>query len=279
MAIKGMWINLPVKDVAKSIEFYNAIGFVLNTAHGNSNDSACFLVGEKNMVVMLFQEDVFRRFTKNDLADTSKSSEVLISFDADDRAEIDAMVNSVEAAGGRIFSNPSDKQGWMYGFGFADIDGHRWNMLHMDMSKIPIPVVDTKECIVIHTLINSTLKKVWRCFTQPEHIVNWNNASKDWQTINAINDLTTGGKFTYRMEAKDGSMGFDFVGHYSHIKTEEDIAFMLLDGRKVNIHFEKVAEGVKVTESFEPEKENTAELQKQGWQAILNNFKSYVENN
>lgn len=144
MAIKGIWINLPVKDVAKSKEFYTAIGFVLNTAHGNSTDSACFLIGEKNMVVMLFQEDVFKGFTKNNITDTSQSSEVLISFDADNIEDIDAMANSVEAAGGKIFSKPEEIQGWMYGFGFADIDGHRWNMLHMDMSKIPKPVADTK---------------------------------------------------------------------------------------------------------------------------------------
>ena len=117
---------------------------------------------------------------------------------------------------------------------------------------------------------------MWQYFTQPEHIMNWNNASEDWLTTNVTNNLTVGEKFDYRVEAKDGSMGFDFAGHYSHIQPQENIAFVFFDGRKVNIHFEKVAEGVKVTESFEPEEENTAELQKQGWQAILNNFKLYA---
>lgn len=279
MATKEIWINLPVKDVAKSKEFYKAIGFVLNTAHGNTNDSACFLIGEKNMVLMLFQEDVFKSFTKISLADTNQSSEVLISFDSESRAEVDDMANKVEAAGGKIFGKPEEIQGWMYGCGFTDIDGHRWNMLHMDMSKIPKPPSVAKECVIINTTINSTAEKVWLYFTQREHIINWNNASNDWQTTKVENDLTVGGKFLYRMEAKDGSMGFDFDGHYSHIKAQEDIAYILTDSRKVNIHFEKVEEGIKVTESFEPESENSIEMQKQNWQAILDNFKVYTENN
>jgi predicted lactoylglutathione lyase/uncharacterized protein YndB with AHSA1/START domain len=279
MPTKEIWINLPVKDVAKSIEFYKAIGFILNTAHGNAIDSACFLIGEKNMVLMLFQEDVFKSFTKNNLTDTGQSSEVLISLDSETKNEVDEIANKAESAGGNVFSKPEEIQGWMYGCGFTDVDGHRWNMLHMDMSKNPHFVSDTKECILVHTTVNATAKKVWEYFTLPEHITKWNNASYDWHTVNATNDLKVGGKFLSRMEAKNGSMGFNFEGHYTHIETEEDIAYTLMDSRKVNIHFEKVPDGIKITESFEPETQNSPELQKQGWQSILNNFKTYTENN
>ena len=279
MSTKEIWINLPVKDVAKSKEFYKAIGFVLNTTHGDTNDSACFLIGEKNIVLMLFQEDVFKNFTKNHVTDTSQSSEVLFSFDAETRSEVDDMAVKAEAAGGRLFSKPEEIQGWMYGCGFSDVDGHRWSMLHMDTNKMPQPESINKECILVHTTINATAKKVWDYFTLPEHFTRWNNASDDQQTSNAKNDLKVGGKFFLRTEAKNGSMGYDLEGHYTHIKTEEDIAYTLMDSRKVNIHFEKVEEGIKITESFEPVSEISSELQKQDWQAILNNFKSYTENN
>ena len=279
MSTKEIWINLPVKDVEKSKEFYKAIGFVHNTTHGDTKDSACFLIGEKNNVLMLFQEDVFKNFTKNQLTDTSQSSEVLLSFDAETRSEVDDMAIKAETAGGKLFSKPEEIQGWMYGCGFSDIDGHRWNMLHMDNNKMPQPINSNKECIFVHTTINATSNKVWDYFTQPEHILNWNNASDEWHTPHAVNDLKVGGKFHLRMEAKDGSSGFDFEGHYTHVKLEEDIAYTLVDSRKVNIHFEKVEEGIKITESFEAETDHSTELQKQGWQAILNNFKKYTENN
>ena len=278
MPIKEIWINLPVKDIAKSKEFYKAIGFVLNTSHGNTDHSACFLMGEKNMVLMLFQEDVFKGFTRNNLTDTSQSSEMLISFDAETRTEVNDMANKAEAAGGTLFGKPEEIQGWMYGCGFTDVDGHRWNMIHMDMSKIPLPANSSKDCIIVHTTVNATAKKVWEYFTLPEHITKWNNASEDWRTINAINDLKVGGKFLCRMETKDGSLGFDFEGHYTYIKTEEDIAYTLLDSRKVNIHFEQIEDGIKITESFEPETGNDLELQKQDRQVILDNFKTYTEN-
>ena len=279
MPIKEIWINLPVKDVAKSKIFYKAIGFVQNTSHGNTNESACFLIGEKNMALMLFQEDVFKNFTKTGLADTSASAEVLISFDAGTRQEVDKMAVMAEAAGGKLFGRPEEIQGWMYGCGFTDLDGHRWNMLHMDMSKLPPPPGNNAACIFIHTTVNASAKKVWDYFTLPEHIKKWNNASSEWHTPQATNDLKVGGKFLFRMEAKDGSMGFDFEGHYTHIKPEEDIAYTLNDARKVNIHFEKVDDAIKITQSFEPEKENSFEMQQQGWQAILDNFKRYTQNN
>lgn len=134
---KEIWINLPVKDVNKSKDFFTQIGFNLNPKFPGGKDMASLMVGEKNVVVMLFQESVFKGFTQIELTDTSKGSEVLFSFDAESREEVDEMAQKVKDAGGTIFSKPGESQGWMYGFAFIDPDGHRWNMLYMDFSKMP----------------------------------------------------------------------------------------------------------------------------------------------
>jgi uncharacterized protein YndB with AHSA1/START domain len=135
------------------------------------------------------------------------------------------------------------------------------------------------ETITIHASINAPVEKVWKLYTKTEHIMNWNNASEDWHTPKAENDLKVGGKFLSRMEAKDGSAGFDFEGTYDEVETNKCIAFSMSDGRKVTINFEGVSKGTRVTITFEAEKTNTIEMQRQGWQAILNNFKRYVEEN
>lgn len=134
-----------------------------------------------------------------------------------------------------------------------------------------------KEKITVETLVNAPIKKVWEFWTKPEHITHWNNASEDWHTTRAENDLRIGGKFLSRMEAKDGSFGFDFEGIYDEVLTNEKISYTLLDDRKVTITFSPTENGVQVTETFEAETENKLELQKFGWQAILTNFKNYVE--
>jgi uncharacterized protein YndB with AHSA1/START domain len=108
--------------------------------------------------------------------------------------------------------------------------------------------------------------------------VKWNNASEDWHTPFAENDLKVGGKFKYTMASKDGTMRFDFEGVYTHVVNLSLIAYEMADGRKVKIVFEKDGKGIKVIESFDPETENPEEMQKNGWQAILDNFKKYVEN-
>nr|WP_315145439.1 SRPBCC family protein [uncultured Flavobacterium sp.] len=133
------------------------------------------------------------------------------------------------------------------------------------------------ETITVETLVNAIIEKVWEFWTKPEHITQWNNASEDWHTPRAENDLQIGGKFLSRMEAKDGSFGFDFEGIYDEVLTNEKISYTLLDDRKVSITFLPTENGVQVTETFEAETMNTLELQKMGWQAILNNFKKYVE--
>jgi len=125
--------------------------------------------------------------------------------------------------------------------------------------------------------IHAPLEKVWKFWTLPEHITKWNSASDDWHTPRAENDLRTGGKFLTRMEAKDGSFGFDFGGVYDQVITHELIAYTMGDGRKVKVDFSSNGKETRVIETFDPESENSHELQRDGWQAILNNFKKYAE--
>ena len=134
-----------------------------------------------------------------------------------------------------------------------------------------------KTSITIATTVNAPAEKVWNFFNAPEHIVKWGSPSPDWHTTRAENDLRTGGNFLYRMEAKDGSFGFDFGGVYDDVKTNEAIAYTMGDSRKVNITFIKEGNAIKVTETFEAETENPIEQQRSGWQAILDNFKQYTE--
>lgn len=135
----------------------------------------------------------------------------------------------------------------------------------------------TTEKITIETTVNSDIDTVWNIWTAPEHIKHWNNASPDWHTPKAENDLRKGGKFSSRMEAKDGSLGFDFGGTYNEVVPNKRIKYTLEDGRKVDIAFAKANNRVTITEIFEPESQNPVDMQQQGWQAILNNFKKYVE--
>jgi len=133
--------------------------------------------------------------------------------------------------------------------------------------------------ITVESKVNAPVQKVWKLWTEPSHIKNWNNASDDWHTPAAENDLKVGGKFSIRMEAKDGSFGFDFGGVYNEVKPNQTIAYTIGDGRKVKIIFDGKGNETKVTETFEAENENSLDLQRNGWQAILDNFKKYVEAN
>ncbi|MBP6758677.1 MAG: SRPBCC family protein [Flavobacterium sp.] len=137
----------------------------------------------------------------------------------------------------------------------------------------------TKETITVETLVNAPIEKVWGFWTLPEHITKWNNASEDWHTPRAENDLRIGGKFLSRMEAKDGSFGFDFEGIYTDVISNEKISYTILDDRKVTVAFSPTENGIQITETFEAENQNPLEMQKLGWQAILNNFKNYTEKN
>lgn len=133
--------------------------------------------------------------------------------------------------------------------------------------------------ITIESTVHAPVDKVWKLWTLPEHITKWNAASDDWHSPFAENDLRVGGKFASRMEAKDGSFGFDFGGIYDQVVTNELIEYTLGDGRKVEVHFTANGNETKVVETFEAESTNPVEMQQGGWQAILNNFKKYVEAN
>ncbi len=133
--------------------------------------------------------------------------------------------------------------------------------------------------LTVENMVDAPLETVWNAWTMPEHITKWNNASEDWHTPYAENDPRTGGKFLSRMAAKDGSMSFDFEGTYSEVIERELISYHIVDGRSVKILFEPHGKQTKVTEVFEPEGMHPIEMQQGGWQAILNNFKKYVEQN
>ena len=133
------------------------------------------------------------------------------------------------------------------------------------------------EKITIQATVHAPVEKVWESWTEPKHITQWNNASDDWHTPVAENDLTVGGKFLTRMEAKDGSFGFDFGGIYDEVKLHEVISYTLGDGRKVTITFKGQGNETQVIETFDAETTNPIEMQQAGWQAILDNFKTYVE--
>lgn len=135
------------------------------------------------------------------------------------------------------------------------------------------------QTITVESTINTPVAQVWTLWTSPEHIKNWNTASEDWYTTHAENDLRAGGSFSSRMEAKDGSFGFDFNGSYDVVNLHEHIAYTIADGRKVTITFSGSGNTTKITETFEAENTNPLDMQRGGWQAILDNFKKYAESN
>lgn len=134
-----------------------------------------------------------------------------------------------------------------------------------------------KQKITVTTIVDAPIEKVWKTWTTPQDIMQWNNASPDWHTPRAENDLRKGGSFSARMEAKDGSFGFDFGGTYDDVIENQLIEYTLEDDRKVIINFTKIGHQTEVEETFEAESENSIELQRNGWQAILDNFKKYTE--
>ncbi len=131
--------------------------------------------------------------------------------------------------------------------------------------------------IQIEASIKSALPKVWAYWTEPKHITKWNFAIPEWHCPSASNDLKVGGKYSARMEAKDGSFGFDLEGIYDEVIPQKKLTFTMPDGRTVTTSFESLGDTTKVTTIFAAEMQNPIEMQKQGWQSILNNFKRYTE--
>ncbi|MXV17077.1 SRPBCC family protein [Hufsiella ginkgonis] len=134
-----------------------------------------------------------------------------------------------------------------------------------------------KTAITVESTVNAPVEKVWEIWGEPEHIKKWNSASDDWHTPHAENDLRTGGKFLSTMAAKDGSFSFDFSGVYDEVVEHKSIAYSMADGRKVSVTFTPEGDGTKVTEIFDAETQHSVEMQKAGWQSILDNFKRYTE--
>lgn len=136
--------------------------------------------------------------------------------------------------------------------------------------------METKK-ITISTTVAAGVDKVWEYWTKPEHITKWNFASDDWQCPRAENDLRAGGKYNARMEAKDGSFGFDFEAVYDEVIDRKKITYTMGDGRQATTGFEDLGGQTKVTTSFDAEGVNDPEMQRAGWQAILDNFKKHTE--
>jgi len=134
---KEIWVNLPVANIEKSVAFFTKMGFEKNERFPFSETMASFFIGEKKFVMMLFRADVLSGFSGNKVSDTSIGTEVLFSIDAESKEEVDEMLQKAAAAGGEIYAEGGEKDGWMYGGGFIDVDGHRWNLLHMDFNKMP----------------------------------------------------------------------------------------------------------------------------------------------
>ena len=137
--------------------------------------------------------------------------------------------------------------------------------------------IQEKTIITVRTTIYAPVEKVWNLWTDPVHIIHWNFASDDWHTPKAENDLRAGGRFLARMEAKDGSAGFDFTGKYSKVEQNRQLEYIMDDGRNVQVLFIPQGNVTTVMEAFEAEQTNSYEMQQSGWQAILDNFRKYVE--
>jgi uncharacterized protein YndB with AHSA1/START domain len=136
-----------------------------------------------------------------------------------------------------------------------------------------------KTTITVKTIVKAPIEKVWKYWSAPEHITKWCQASDDWHAPKAENDLRVDGKFSTTMAAKDGSVSFDFGGIYTNVEKYKTIEYAMDDGRKVQIQFSSEGDETKVTETFDPENTNPIEMQRGGWQAILDNFKKHVEAN
>lgn len=137
----------------------------------------------------------------------------------------------------------------------------------------------SKTVITVEATVMAPVEKVWKFWSEPKHIMQWNNASDDWHTPYAENDLRTDGKFKSTMAARDGSMSFDFEGVYTNVEQHKVIEYALTDDRRIKVTFSGIGNETKVVESFDAETKNSVELQSGGWQAILNNFKKYTESN
>ena len=162
--------------------------------------------------------------------------------------------------------------------GHEDYFDKVWPQAFEKLKKLAESEKQETQKISVKTVVNAPVDKVWQYWIEPKHITRWNFASTDWHSPAAENDLRKNGKFSYRMEAKDGSQGFDFVGVYDKIEPHRHISYTMDDGRKADVHFQEDGTGTVVEETFDAEMTHSIEMQQTGWQAILDNFKAHVEN-
>jgi uncharacterized protein YndB with AHSA1/START domain len=137
----------------------------------------------------------------------------------------------------------------------------------------------TNTSITVETTVQAPVEKVWTYWNEPQHITQWCQASADWHAPHAQNDLREGGAFSTTMAAKDGSFSFDFGGVYTLVETNKTLKYTMADDRKVSVQFQQEGDSTHVVETFEAENTHSVEMQRTGWQAILDNFKNYVETN
>lgn len=133
-----------------------------------------------------------------------------------------------------------------------------------------------QEKITVRSILSVNKEKAWEYYTQPQHIMNWNFADPSWHCPSAINELVVGGRYLARMEAKDGSMGFDFDATYTEVNPQESFTYAL-GNRIVTVEFKDLNDNTEVIVTFDPDKDHPSDFQKSGWQAILDNFKKYTE--
>lgn len=273
MQIKSITLNLPVNDLSKSREFWTKLGFSFNETF--SDDKAiCLMLNNELISAMLITKEFFSTFTNRKIADNT-TTQVLIAIEVESREKVDEVIKTAIENGATKYSDKAD-YGWMYYGSFADLDGHQWEVMYSDPSKLEVKE-STKTKITIQATVEADLKKAWDVYTNPDYIVKWNFASDDWCCPVAKNDMRVGGKYFARMEAKDGSAGFDFEAIYDEVIENQKISYNLEDGRNVVVLFKAEGNSTLVTVTFDAETENSIELQKEGWQAILNNYKKCVE--
>ena len=192
------------------------------------------------------------------------------AIEVDSREQVDKIVRLALENGGTRYRDKAD-HGWMYYDRFADLDGHQWEVMCMNANQNTM-----QDKITIQAVVSADKQKVWDYYTLPEHITKWNFADPSWHCPTASNELIVGGQYKARMEAKDGSFGFDFEAVYTELVPGDSFTYEF-GGRFASVRLIEKGGATEISVVFDPETENPIEMQKSGWQAILDNFKNYTE--
>jgi hypothetical protein len=274
MHINSIYINLPTENISRTREFWTKLGFGFNEEFSNEQ-AICLVLKEGHIYAMFINKDMFSTFTNRPIS--NGTTQALFAIQVENREKVDSIVKLALENGGTRYSQSQD-YGWMYYDSFSDLDGHQWEVMFSDPNLRTQQAKPTNK-ITVKTIVLARRQKVWDYYTQPQHITKWNFASEDWCCPWATNDLRVGGRYIARMEAKDGSFGFDFDATYTGIKVGEYLNYEF-GGRFATVKFNELNDRqTEVTVTFDPENENPLDLQRQGWQAILDNFKKYTETN